>query len=72
MIPCVFAFLDTTEMVVVFLPRGISWPFCFPRSGTSGWPGRLRPGPPSAFGPTGPHNHPKLVEMDLLSLHHSQ
>lgn len=41
---------------MVFLPRGISWPFCFPRSGTSGWPGRLRPGPPSAFGPTGPHS----------------
>lgn len=56
MIPLIFAFLDTTEMVVVFLPLGTSWPFCFPRSGTSGWPGRLRPGPPSAFGPTGPHS----------------
>lgn len=46
--------LGTVVMMVV-VPWGTAC-LSFPRSGTSGWPGLLRPGPPSASGPTGPHS----------------
>lgn len=68
---------------MVFVPPGNFMTFLFPRSGTSGWPGPLKPGPPSAFGPTGPHScwdtwartSPSILAGEwtsaLPSLHHS-
>lgn len=48
------ASLDTVEMMV--FPQGSFMTCLLPRSGMSGWPGLLRPGPPSAFGPMDPHS----------------